>query len=114
MKGESNMAKLDYPGLTRFKGKIDAKLAGTIAAEYSASATYAVGDFVIYKNNLYKCITAISTAEEWTAAHWAATTEGAEASELVNALKSGREEDAGYHLGFYLDENGDLCQVEEE
>ena len=26
----------------------------------------------------------------------------------------GNEEDAIYHLGFYLDENGDLCQVEEE
>ena len=35
-------------------------------------------------------------------------------SELKSALKSGDEEDAIYHLGFYLDENGDLCQVEEE
>jgi hypothetical protein len=35
-------------------------------------------------------------------------------SELRNTLKSGDEEDAIYHLGFYLDENGDLCQVEEE
>lgn len=33
---------------------------------------------------------------------------------LKSALKSGDEEDAIYHLGFYLDENGDLCQVEEE
>ena len=30
------------------------------------------------------------------------------------ALKSGAEADAEWHLGFYLDENGDLCQVEEE
>ena len=34
--------------------------------------------------------------------------------ELKSALKSGSEADAIYHLGFYLDENGDLCQVEEE
>jgi hypothetical protein len=34
--------------------------------------------------------------------------------ELKSALKSGKEEDAIYHLGFYLDEDGDLCQVEEE
>lgn len=34
--------------------------------------------------------------------------------DLKSALKSGDEEDAIYHLGFYLDENGDLCQVEEE
>ena len=38
----------------------------------------------------------------------------AEQAELKSALKSGDEEDAIYHLGFYLDENGDLCQVEEE
>ena len=34
--------------------------------------------------------------------------------DLKSALKSGEEQDAVYHLGFYLDENGDLCQVEEE
>ena len=38
----------------------------------------------------------------------------ADVSDLKSALKSGDEEDAIYHLGFYLDENGDLCQVEEE
>ena len=37
-----------------------------------------------------------------------------EIRDLMSALKSGDEEDAIYHLGFYLDENGDLCQVEEE
>ena len=37
-----------------------------------------------------------------------------EISDLESALKSGEEEDAIWHLGFYLDENGDLCQVEEE
>lgn len=35
-------------------------------------------------------------------------------SDLKSALKSGKEEDAIWHLGFYLDENGDLCQVEED
>lgn len=38
----------------------------------------------------------------------------ADVHDLKSALKSGDEEDAIYHLGFYLDENGDLCQVEEE
>ena len=33
---------------------------------------------------------------------------------LETRLKSGAEEDAELHLGFYLDENGDLCQVEED
>ena len=35
-------------------------------------------------------------------------------SSLESRLKSGAEEDADLHLGFYLDENGDLCQVDEE
>ena len=35
-------------------------------------------------------------------------------SDLETRLKSGDEEDADLHLGFYLDENGDLCQVEED
>ena len=35
-------------------------------------------------------------------------------SSLKTRLKSGAEEDAELHLGFYLDENGDLCQVEED
>jgi hypothetical protein len=45
-----------------------------LAPTYSASSTYAVGDTVIYSNTLYRCTTAITTAEAWTAAHWTATT----------------------------------------
>ncbi|MBQ7465537.1 MAG: hypothetical protein IJS55_03330 [Oscillospiraceae bacterium] len=39
-------------------------------AVYSASNTYAVGDRVRYNYGVYECITAITTAEPWTAAHW--------------------------------------------
>lgn len=39
---------------------------------YSASATYEVGDRVRYGSSSYECITAIPTAESWTAAHWEA------------------------------------------
>ena len=45
-----------------------------IAPLYSASSTYQVGSYVMYNNQLYICNTAITTAEEWTAAHWTATT----------------------------------------
>ena len=34
-------------------------------------------------------------------------------ADLITRLKSGKAEDAELHLGFYLDENGDLCQKEE-
>jgi hypothetical protein len=41
-------------------------------AVYSSSSTYNVGDRVRYSYNTYECITAITTAESWTAAHWKA------------------------------------------
>lgn len=53
-----------------------------IAAEYSASATYAVGDYCIYDGQLYRCTTAIATAEAWTAAHWTMATVGGELTDL--------------------------------
>ena len=39
-------------------------------AEYSDESTYSAGDRVWYSGRLYKANQAISTAEEWTAAHW--------------------------------------------
>ena len=44
-----------------------------IADTYDNTTTYSVGDYVIYNNSLYKCITEIEAAETWTAAHWAST-----------------------------------------
>lgn len=56
------------------------------APEYSASATYKVGDFVVYGGALYKCNTAIESAEDWTAAHWTVTKMGNEVSGLQTAI----------------------------
>lgn len=44
-----------------------------IAPEYDPTLTYAVGDLVIRRSVLYRCTTPIPTPEEWTAAHWTAT-----------------------------------------
>lgn len=38
---------------------------------YSSSATYAINDYVIYSNALYRCVVAIPVAEAWNSAHWA-------------------------------------------
>ena len=46
---------------------------GNISDAY-ARGTYKVGELCIHDNTLYRCITAITTAEDWTAAHWTATT----------------------------------------
>lgn len=52
------------------QGEAGAGAAGVTASAYSASKTYAVGDYVIHNSNLYRCTTAITTAEAFTAAHW--------------------------------------------
>ena len=49
-------------------------LSDSIADEYSSSATYKLGQLCIHDNTLYRCTTAIITAESWNSAHWAATT----------------------------------------
>lgn len=54
------------------------KVAVDIADAYSTAKTYAVGDYCINANTLYKCNTDIIVPEAWTASHWTATTIEAE------------------------------------
>ena len=68
-------------------GDPDAIYRRLIAAEYSSSSTYAVGDYCINNNYLYRCTTAISTAEAWTSGHWQQVTVGTELSDLKSDLK---------------------------
>ena len=69
----------------------NAKLASSFvtpgtAAAYSSSATYAVGDYCFHDGSLYRCITAITTAEAWTAAHWTAAVLGDDIGDLKSAI----------------------------
>lgn len=57
-----------------------------IADEFSTSATYAVGDRVYYAGELYRCISAITTAESWTAAHWQKVSVNGEIQSIENNL----------------------------
>lgn len=59
---------------------------GNLADEYSASKTYAVGDFVMHLDKLYRCKTAITTAEAWTAAHWEEASMGEDVTSLRSAI----------------------------
>lgn len=67
-----------------------------IAPAYSSSATYAVGDYVIYNSGLYRCTTAITTAEAWTAGHWTSVDLAADLRSDVTDLKSAITEIANY------------------
>lgn len=79
------LKSLTFPGLN------DVYKIPQEADEYSTSATYAVGDYCIKDGVLYRCTTAITTAEAWTAGHWTATQladEVTSQSEKIDDLKS--------------------------
>lgn len=61
-------------------------LLGSVAGTYSASKTYAVGDYVWYNGQLYRCSTAITTAEAWTAAHWTSAVISDDVTDLKSAI----------------------------
>lgn len=73
------MAYLDSSGVTQLTSAIknlaDASYPqqSAIADQYDSTATYAVGDYCIKDGFLYKCTTAIATAEAWTSGHWEST-----------------------------------------
>ena len=73
-------------------GEIDITLqqitGATNAAEYSATATYAIGDYCTHDGKLYRCTTAITEPEAWTEAHWTETTVGAELTAIYTALQN--------------------------
>ena len=58
---------LDEQGLQTLVNELETNL---VALEYSTSATYAVGDYCVHDNKMYRCTTAISTAESWNSDHW--------------------------------------------
>ena len=62
-------------------------LLASAAGTYSASNTYSVGDYAWYNGTLYRCSTAISTAEAWTAAHWTAAVLGDDLSVIKSAIE---------------------------
>jgi hypothetical protein len=75
LNSESSYHELTYPsksGTIAVTSDIKDSAILNIANEYNSSVTYAVGDKVIYNGQLYKCTTAITTAESWTSAHWTA------------------------------------------
>lgn len=76
-----------------------------VAPLYSSSSTYAVGDYVLYQDTLYRCVTPITTAESWTAAHWTAVVLGDDIDMIRDAVSvSGNYEhiSASYTSGAYI------------
>ena len=84
-----------------------------VSDEYSATNTYAVGDYCIHENVLYKCKTAITTGEAFDSNKWVQTTCGTEFGEL-NSNLDGLENDCltlqntPLKNGVYLGNTGDF------
>lgn len=68
------------------RGNADAAILADLASPYSASSTYAVGDYCTKDGVLKRCNTAITTAEAWNSAHWDDAKLGGDVSTLRSAL----------------------------
>ena len=68
-----------------------------LAPNFSTSSTYALNSLCVYNSVLYRCTTAITTAENWTPAHW---TE-AKVEDILAALRTGKADVSAipYDLG---------------
>lgn len=71
---------------TAINNAISGVLHPSIAENYDNTSTYKVGKYVRHEGLVYKCITAITTAEPWTAAHWREVKLANEVSEVNNKV----------------------------
>lgn len=82
----ANMDKID----TQMRNNADGvNFAKDISSDaYDNSKSYAVGDYCIYNNKLYRCITAIESAEAFNVEKWEQTTVGKEVKQLNSNLNN--------------------------
>lgn len=72
-KDEADQGALDIAAVTLTANSADAKATEALsnfADVYDATATYNVGDLVLYEGILYRCTTLISVPEPFNGAHW--------------------------------------------
>ena len=74
------------------EGQAGSGAVGTVASAYSATKTYAVGDYAIQNGNLYRCTTAITAAESFTAAHWTQVVLGDDVTQLKSELNEVKDD----------------------
>ena len=80
----------------------------------TASQNYAIGDVLLYNNKLYVTTSVITTGATLTpGTNIVETTVIARLIDLETRLKSGTIENADLHLGLYVDNDGDISQVDD-
>ena len=80
----ANFDKIDQQMRNNADGVNFAK--GISSDAYDNSKSYAVGDYCIYDNKLYRCIIAIESSEAFNNAKWEQTTVGKEVKQLNSNL----------------------------
>lgn len=85
---------------------VKAAVLNAMAPAYSTSGTYAVGDYVNHNGAIYRCTTAITTGEAWTAGHWAAVTLGADLDKLKDEAAPVVKRGAGGGVARFADGAG--------
>ena len=85
--GSGLFSASDRTGKVEINGA-EAATVANIAPEYSTSGTYALNALCVRNGILYRCTTAITTAEAWTEAHWTEAT----VEDVLAALRTGKQD----------------------
>ena len=84
----------------------------SLAADYNwQTGTYAVGDYVMYGDKLYRCATAIATPETWTPAHWTEVKLSGDVADLRGASCLEIDEIPDTVQSISFDSNGNVSQI---
>lgn len=87
----ASQALLDASAASTAASTADSKASGAIASiadAFDATATYALGDLVIYNSLLYICTVAVITPGAWTgSANWTRTTAETQLARVLSELK---------------------------
>lgn len=91
---------------------LDDKGRKAIAKDWAthSSEAFVVGEYTMKDGVVYRFTSPHTAGSAWNSSEVTATNLGAEITALANATKSDAIADAGYHLGFYRDSHGDLCE----
>ena len=86
-----------------------------ISDEYNDHTAYAIGDYCIYENTLYKCNTAITPYEVWDSTHWDACQVGTELSAVSTNLTNLQEYEilsgSGYVVSLLVSRVGNIVSI---
>lgn len=78
----------------------------SIAAEYDATATYAVGDYCRYNSEVYCCVTPISAAEAFDSTKWTKVTIGGQLSQISEEIRQDETHFIKCESGTFADADG--------